>query len=88
MLAKLNTFALVGIDAAPVEAEVDVSSGLPKTVLVGLPEASVRESIHRIERALVNLGYARHPGRTVNCRRNIPRKGGPIQRCHDNVHVR
>src|SRR5216683_2803845 len=65
MLAKLNTFALVGIDAVPVEVEVDVSTGLPKTVLVGLPEASVRESIHRIERALVNLGYARHPGRTV-----------------------
>jgi magnesium chelatase family protein len=65
MLAKLNTFALVGIDAAPVEAEVDASAGLPKTVLVGLPEASVRESIPRIERALVNLGYARHPGRTV-----------------------
>ena len=35
MLAKLNTFALVGIDAVPVEAEVDVSTGLPKTVLVG-----------------------------------------------------
>ena len=33
MLAKLNTFALVGIDAAPVEAEVDVSAGLPKTIL-------------------------------------------------------
>ena len=45
MLAKLNTFALVGIDAAPVEAEVDVSAGLPKTVLVGLPEPAVRESI-------------------------------------------
>src|SRR5437867_13295897 len=65
MLAKLNTFALVGIDAVPVEAEVDVSAGLPKTVLVGLPEMAVKESIHRIERALVNLGYARHPGRTV-----------------------
>jgi magnesium chelatase family protein len=35
MLAKLNTFALVGIDAVPVEVEVDVSAGLPKTVLVG-----------------------------------------------------
>jgi len=34
MLAKLNTFALVGIDAVPVEAEVDASAGLPKTVLV------------------------------------------------------
>jgi magnesium chelatase family protein len=65
MLAKLNTFALVGIEAVPVEVEVDVSAGLPKTVLVGLPELAVKESIHRIERALVNLGYERHPGRTV-----------------------
>jgi magnesium chelatase family protein len=65
MLAKLNTFALVGIDAVPVEAEVDAAAGLPKTVLVGLPEAAVRESVHRVERALVNLGYQRHPGRTV-----------------------
>jgi len=65
MLAKLNTFALVGIDAVPVEVEVDASAGLPKTVLVGLPEMSVKESIHRIERALANLGYQRHPGRTV-----------------------
>ena len=65
MLAKLRTFALVGIEAVPVEVEVDVSAGLPKTVLVGLPEMAVRESIHRIERALANLGYDRHPGRTV-----------------------
>ena len=65
MLAKLNTFALVGIDAVPVVAEVDTSVGLPKTVLVGLPEAAVRESVHRIERALANLGYDRHAGRTV-----------------------
>src|SRR5260370_39863069 len=65
MLAKLNTFALIGIEAVPVEAEVDVSAGLPKTVLVGLPEMAGKESIHRIERALVNLGYDRHPCRTV-----------------------
>src|SRR5712692_1703674 len=65
MLAKLNTFALVGIDGVPVEAEVDTSAGLPKTVLVGMPELAVRESIHRIERALANLGYDRHVGRTV-----------------------
>jgi magnesium chelatase family protein len=65
MLAKLNAFALLGIDAVPVEVEVDASAGLPKTVLVGLPEMAVRESIHRIERALANLGYQRHPGRTV-----------------------
>src|SRR5947209_10188188 len=65
MLAKLNAFALVGIDALPVEVEVDASPGLPKTVLVGLPEMAVKESIHRIERALANLGYDRHSGRTV-----------------------
>jgi len=39
MLAKLHTFALVGIDAVPVEVEVDaVPAAQPKTVLVGLPE--------------------------------------------------
>src|SRR5437667_12053726 len=65
MLAKLSTFALTGIDALPVEVEVDASAGLPKTVLVGLPEMAVKESTHRIERALANLGYERHPGRTV-----------------------
>lgn len=65
MLAKLNTFALVGIDGVPVEVEVDTSPGLPKTVLVGLPELAVKESTHRIERALANLGYQRHSGRTV-----------------------
>ncbi len=65
MLAKLNSFALVGIEAVPVEVEVDTSAGLPKTLLVGLPEMAVRESVHRIERALANLGYQRHNGRTV-----------------------
>src|SRR5262245_51887553 len=66
MLAKLNTFALVGIDAAPVVVEVDVSPGaIPKTVLVGLPEAAVKESTHRVERALVNCGYQRPMDRVV-----------------------
>jgi magnesium chelatase family protein len=65
LLAKLNSFALVGIDAVPIEVEVDASAGLPKTILVGMPEVAVRESIHRIERALANLGYDRHAGRTV-----------------------
>src|SRR6059058_4675117 len=66
MLAKLRTFALLGIDAVPVEVEVDaVPANMPKTVLVGLPELAVRESVHRIERALANLGYARPTGRTI-----------------------
>ena len=66
MLAKLKTFSLLGIDALPVEVEVDVSpSGLPKTVLGGLPEAAVRESTHRVERAMVNSGFQRPQNRVV-----------------------
>jgi len=66
MLAKLKTFSLLGIEALPVEVEVDVSPGaLPKTILVGLPEAAVKESTHRIERALVNSGFLRPQDRIV-----------------------
>src|SRR5580698_8893609 len=66
MLAKLQTFSLLGIDALSVEVEVDVSDGaLPKTVMVGLPEADVKECIHRVERALVNCGYQRPQNRVV-----------------------
>ena len=66
MLAKLRTFSLLGIQALPVEVEVDISPGaLPKTVLVGLPEAAVKESTHRVERAMVNSGYQRPYDRVV-----------------------
>src|SRR6478672_12487682 len=64
MLAKLHTFSLLGIDALP--GEVDVLPGaLPKTVLVGLPEQAVKESTHRIERAMVNSGFVRPQDRVV-----------------------
>jgi magnesium chelatase family protein len=66
MLARLRTFALLGIDAVPVEVEVDTAPARePKTVMVGLPELAVRESIHRISRAMVNNGYHLPTGRTV-----------------------
>jgi magnesium chelatase family protein len=66
MLAKLHTYSLLGIEALPVEVEVDVSAGaLPKTVLVGLPEQAVKESTHRIERAMVNSGFVRPQDRVV-----------------------
>ncbi len=66
MLAKLASYTLVGIEAFAVEVEVDVSSSsAPKTVLVGLAEAAVRESTHRVERALVNSGYRRPIDRVV-----------------------
>jgi len=66
MLAKLASYTLIGIDAAPVEVEVDVSAtSQPKTVLVGLAEAAVRESTHRVERAIVNSGYRRPIDRII-----------------------
>ena len=66
MLATLSTFSLLGIDAKPVEVEVDISpAAVPKTTLVGLAEAAVKESVYRIERALVNSGYSRPVDRVV-----------------------
>ncbi len=66
MLAQLKTFTLVGIDAFHVEVEVDVSpKAQPKTILVGLPDAAVRESTHRIDRALANSGFQNPRDRVV-----------------------
>jgi magnesium chelatase family protein len=66
MLSRLATYTLLGIEARAVEVEVDISPGaLPKTILVGLAEAAVKESTHRIERALVNSGYSRPMDRIV-----------------------
>jgi magnesium chelatase family protein len=66
MLAKLKTLSLLGIDALPAEVELDVSpAGLPKTLLVGPPEAAVKESTHRVERAMVNSGFRRPQNRVV-----------------------
>lgn len=66
MLTKLFTYSLLGIEARPVEVEVDISPGaMPKTILVGLAEAAVKESTHRIERAIVNSGYTRPLDRIV-----------------------
>lgn len=59
MLVKLKTYTLRGIDALPVEVEVDVAARgkEPKITLVGLPETIVRESTHRVSRAIFNSGF-------------------------------
>jgi magnesium chelatase family protein len=57
MLCKLITATLVGIEAIPVEVEVDVSGGLPGFHLVGLPMSAVREGAVRIRAALTNSGF-------------------------------
>ncbi len=57
MLFKISSAALAGIEAYPVDVEVDISAGLPNFVTVGLPDAAVRESKERVRAALKNCGF-------------------------------
>jgi magnesium chelatase family protein len=57
MLASLRSAALFGLEAIAVDVEVDVTTGLPALVLVGLPDASVKESRDRVRSAIRNSGY-------------------------------
>jgi len=67
MLARVFTGVVLGIDAIPVDVEVDVGLGLPNFSIVGLPDGAVRESKDRVRSALKNSGYTIPPRRiTVN----------------------
>ncbi|WP_027716282.1 YifB family Mg chelatase-like AAA ATPase [Desulfuromonas sp. TF] len=57
MLAKVLSGALIGINAYPVEVEVDIAQGLPQFSTVGLPEGAVKESKDRVKSAIKNSGY-------------------------------
>jgi magnesium chelatase family protein len=77
VLASLRTAAVFGVDACPVHVEVDVSFGLPSFTMVGLPDASVRESRDRVRTAIRNSGFDFPPHRiTVNLAPADLRKAG------------
>ncbi len=57
MLAKVRSGAIVGLDGAIVEVEVDISSGLPSFTIVGLPDAAVQEAKERVRAAIRNSGF-------------------------------
>ncbi|MDD2752131.1 MAG: YifB family Mg chelatase-like AAA ATPase [Candidatus Omnitrophica bacterium] len=57
MLAKVQSYGLLGIEAYPVEIEVDVSLGLPTMTLVGLADTAIRESKERVKAAIKNSGF-------------------------------
>jgi magnesium chelatase family protein len=57
VLANVLSAAIVGVDAHLVDVEVDISSGLPQFSIVGLPDATVRESRDRVRAALKNSGF-------------------------------
>ena len=58
MLAKLNSYGLIGITGAPITVEVDLSSGMQRVDTVGLPDNAVKESKERVRSAIINSGYA------------------------------
>lgn len=65
MPATVRSAAIVGIDAVPVDVEVEELSGLPSVTIVGLPDAAIREARERITAALVNTGLVPPRHRTI-----------------------
>jgi magnesium chelatase family protein len=77
VLAIVRTAAVFGVEACPVHVEVDVSFGMPIFTMVGLPDASVRESRDRVRSAIRNSGFEFPPHRvTVNLAPADVRKAG------------
>ena len=67
MVAHINTVAFQGIEALPVDVQVQIGSGLPAFTVVGLPDKAVAESRERVRGALQALGLSLPPKRiTVN----------------------
>jgi magnesium chelatase family protein len=61
MLARATTATPWGIEARPVQVEVDVHNGLPQVQIVGLADAAVRESRERVRAAIKNCGFDLDP---------------------------
>ncbi|MDQ3018681.1 MAG: YifB family Mg chelatase-like AAA ATPase, partial [bacterium] len=58
MVRKIYTAAVVGIDAALVEVEADITNGLPATIIVGLPDTAVQESRERVRSAIKHSEFS------------------------------
>jgi magnesium chelatase family protein len=57
MITRVLSFGLLGIEAYPVEIEIDVSRGLPAITVVGLADTAIRESRERVKSAIKNSGF-------------------------------
>ena len=57
MFAKVKSEGVFGIDSFNVEVEADLSSGMPRFDLVGLPDAAVKESRERVRASIKNCNY-------------------------------
>jgi magnesium chelatase family protein len=77
MVAHVATVAFLGLDARAVEVQVQIASGLPKFLVVGLPDKAVGESRERVHAALASIGLSLPPKRiTVNLSpADLPKEG-------------
>ncbi|WP_019638094.1 YifB family Mg chelatase-like AAA ATPase [Paenibacillus fonticola] len=57
MYGKLFSACLYGIDGVLIEVEVDLSNGIPQTIVVGLPDSAVREAVERVRASIKNCGF-------------------------------
>ena len=88
MLARVQSYFLTGIDAHPCEVEIDINpdannsaegSGEGRAMIVGLPDAAVKESLERVRSALSNSGFFFPQGKTlVNLAPADVKKEGPL----------
>jgi magnesium chelatase family protein len=78
-ISKINSAAVVGLDATPVEVEVDIGAGLPQFLIVGLPDKAIEEAKERVRSAIKNSGGKMPEGR-ITCNlapADLP-KAGPL----------
>lgn len=88
MLARVQSYFLTGIDAHPCEVEIDINpnasnreegDGEGRAMIVGLPDAAVKESLERVRSALTNSGFFFPQGKTlVNLAPADVKKEGPL----------
>jgi magnesium chelatase family protein len=78
MLSRILSAATIGIEAKPIEIEVDISRGLPNVTIVGLPDAAIRESRDRVKSAIKNSQFEYPAERiTINLAPCDIKKEGP-----------
>ena len=65
MIARVSSFAFSGIEAVPVDVQVQIASGLPAFLVVGLPDKAVGEARERVRAALTSMGLSLPPKRVL-----------------------
>ena len=65
MVAQVATVAFLGLEARAGEGQVQIASGLPKFLVVGLPDKAVGESRERVHASLAAIGLSLPPARPM-----------------------